>query len=501
MPGVAAATAGMVGFFVAAVLPRATWPLIDGDVWWHIRAGEEVLRTGSVPRIDTWSITGAGRDWTSQDWLANVILAIGESAGPWGYTALSFLFGALTLAAFWIQWRAIAMRQPDIGWASRVVWLSIGLTLAGPVMGVRVQVLDLLMATIVVWICWRYLTDPRRRWLVGLPVVAAVWANLHAGWPLLFLLGGAVLVGETIDRLLKRRLDGPPPLAWARLMDLGIALVVSAAALALNPNGLELYTYPFETVGITALNRYVLEWFPASFDTLFGWLLLGFVVVAVLPTLLFGRERLRSADALIVVGLSFMAWQAIRFLLIAGPIGAAVTAAVLSPVISRTPFGRRLSPMLTRLARPRTGALGAVNAGLIVLLVTVGLGVAFARVSPTAQARAIAEGLPADAVRWMNENDPGDRIFNRYEWGGYIGQHRPQEPIFMDGRADVYGDELLRMYVSVIGLEADPQEVLDRYRIDHAILPPDWKLAAWFDDSARWERAYADETAVIWVRR
>ena len=41
-----AAAAAIVGFFAAAVLPRATWPLIDGDVWWHIRAGEEVLRIG-----------------------------------------------------------------------------------------------------------------------------------------------------------------------------------------------------------------------------------------------------------------------------------------------------------------------------------------------------------------------------------------------------------------------------------------------------------------------
>jgi hypothetical protein len=130
--GVAAATAAVVGFFVAAVFPRATWPLIDGDVWWHIRA-------------DTWSIVGAGRPWTSQDWLANVILAIGNSLGPWGQSLLSAFFGAMTVAAFWILWRAIALRQPAIGWASRIVWLSAGLALAGPVMGVRVQVFDLLM--------------------------------------------------------------------------------------------------------------------------------------------------------------------------------------------------------------------------------------------------------------------------------------------------------------------------------------------------------------------
>jgi len=192
--GTPAAVAAVVGFFAAAVLPRATWPLIDGDVWWHIRAGEEVIRTGRVPSVDTWSLVGDGRSWTSQDWLANVLLAAGNSLGPWGQTLLSFLFGAFTVAAFWILWRAMAVRAPGIGWASRVLWLSVGLVLAGPVMGVRVQVLDLLMATAVVWVLWRYPADPRRRWLLALPFIAAVWANLHAGWVLLFLLGGAVVL-------------------------------------------------------------------------------------------------------------------------------------------------------------------------------------------------------------------------------------------------------------------------------------------------------------------
>jgi hypothetical protein len=498
--GIAAATAAVVGFFVAAVLPRATWPLIDGDVWWHIRQGEEVLRGGAVPRVDTWSIVGAGRPWTSQDWGANVILAAGNSLGPWGQTALSFLFGALTVLAFWILWRAIALRVPGIGWASRIIWLSIGLVLAGPVMGVRVQVLDLLLATGVIWICWRYLVDPRRRWLIGLPALTVLWANLHAGWLLVFLLGGAVLVGEAVDRLLRRQPEGTP-LTWGQLRDLALALVISAAALVLNPNGVDLYAYPFYTFGITALGRYVMEWFPASLDTLFGQLLAGFVVVAVVPVLILGRRRLRTADALILVGLTVLAYGAIRFLLIVGPIGGAIAVVVLAPILAETGVGRRVSPILARLARPRVGRLGAVNAGLVALLVVIGLGVALLRVSPPAQASEIARSLPAGAVDWMDANDPGERIFNRYEWGGYIGQHRPQYPIFMDGRADVYGDELLRMYVSIIGLEGDPQVLFDRYGIDHAVFPPDTPLAAWFDASDAWERAYADATAVVWIHR
>ena len=499
--GVPAAAAAVVGFFAAAVLPRATWPLIDGDVWWHIRAGEEVLRSGAVAHADTWSIVGAGRPWTSQDWLANVLLAAGNSLGPWGQTGLSFLFGAITVVAFWILWRAIALRVPGIGWASRIVWLSIGLVLAGPVMGVRVQVLDPLMAVLVVWICWRYLVDPRRRWLIGLPLVAAVWANLHAGWILIFLLVGSMLVGEGVDRLLKRDLSGPPALSWGQLRDLGLALVAALVALALNPNGLALYGYPFYTLGITSLSRYVMEWFPASLDNLFGWLLAGFALVAVLPALVFGRGRLRTADALVLVALTLMAYRAIRFLLIVGPIGGAIAAVVLAPILWQTALGRRAAPILARLSAPASGNRNRLHIGLVTLLVALGVGVSVLRVGPSAQAAEVARVLPAQAVAWLDQHEPGTRVFNRYEWGGYIGQHRPQQLVFMDGRADVYGDALLEMYVSVISVQGDPQTIFDRYRIDYAVFPPDTPLAAWFDASAGWKQVYRDATAAIWARR
>ncbi|MEP7040297.1 MAG: hypothetical protein ABI864_01860 [Chloroflexota bacterium] len=499
--GVPASAVAVAAFFTAAVLPRATWPLNDGDVWWHIRAGQEVLSSGAVPQLDSWSIAGAGRPWTSQDWGANVLLAAGDALGPWGETALSFLFGALVVLAFWVIWRAIALRVSNIGWMSRTVWLSIGLALAGPVMGVRVQVLDLVMAALVLWICWRYVSDPRRRWLAGLPLVAVVWANLHAGWLLIFLIAGAVLVGETVDRLLRRDLIGAPPLSWRQLRDLGLAMVAAAVVLVLNPNGLALLTYPLYTVGISSLHRYVMEWFPATLETLFGQLLAGFVVVGVVPTLVLGRRRLRTADALILVGLTVMAYQAIRFLLILGPIGAAITAVVLSPIVAQSTIGRRSAAILARLSAPAIGNRGRTNAVLMLLLIVLGIGVALIRVSPPAQASEISRVLPVRAVTWLDEHPQGTRIFNRYEWGGYIGEHRPDQLVFMDGRADVYGDQLLRMYVSIIGLEADPQILFDRYGIDYAVFPPDTPLAGWFDASSAWERVYLDDTAAVWTRR
>ncbi len=500
LPPIAAATSAVVAFFAAAVLPAAAWPVVDGDTWWHIRAGQEVLATGAIPRVDTWSIVGAGQPWTSQDWLANVLLAIGYGSGPWGTAGLSLLFAACTVVAFWILWRAMALRTPTIGWISRVAWLGVGLVLASTVLGVRVQVLDLLMTAIVVWICWRYIVDPRRRWVAVLPVIAIVWANIHAGWILLFLLGGSVLVGEGIDRFLLRSVGGRSPLEWGQLRDLAIGLMASAVALVANPNGIDLYRYPFDTVGITALNRYILEWYPATLDAIPGQLLLGFTVVAVLPTLLFGQRRLRTADALILIGLTVMAFQAIRFLLIVGPVGSAIVAVALAPAISATGPGRRLSVLFQDLAVAQRGVRGLVNFALILVVLVLGTAVAIGKTLPAAQERAIAQSLPVGAANWLEHHDVEGRMFNRYEWGGYLGQQRPDVPIFMDGRADVYGDDLLQMYVSIITLETDSQDLLDDYAIDFAVYPAATPLGEWFEASPAWRRVYSDSLATIWKR-
>ena len=498
--GLAASGTAVIAFFVAAVLPTATWPLIDGDVWWHLRAGEEILATGAVPRFEEWSILGFGRPWVSQDWLANVIMAAVRGTDPLGETVLSFAFGLVVVAAFAVLWRTIGIRNTSVRWAPRIVWLMLGLILAAPVLGVRVQVLDLLLSAAVAWLLAHYVADRRRRWIAGLPVVAAAWANLHAGWPILFLLGGALVVGEAIDRAWRRSVD-PEPLRWADLRDLVLALVAAFAALALNPNGMALWAFPFDAIGIAVLGRHILEWFPVTADARLLAVYVGFIAVAVVPTLALGRRSLRVSDALVVIGLTIMAGYAVRFLLIAGPLVSVIAAASLTPRLAATRWGPRLVRTFDELSVPRERRLLLFHLGLAAGLVMLGVGVSLAKVAPPAQASAAVANFPVAAVGWMDTAEPGDRIFNRYEWGGYLGHERPERLVFVDGRTDVYGDDLLTVYAAIISLRTDTQAELDRYEIDHVLFFPDSVFGVWLDASPDWERAHADSVAVIWVRR
>jgi hypothetical protein len=191
----------------------------------------------------------------------------------------------------------------------------------------------------------------------------------------------------------------------------------------------------------------------------------------------------------------------VRFLLLAGPIGAAVVCINLAPLISDGRIGRATRRSLERMAAARGGARGALNLALVALVAAVGVWVAGLRVWPDAQAHVVAKLYPAAAVDWIAEHRPGERIFNRYEWGGYIGLRLPDRPIFIDGRADVYGDALIRDYVETISVNVDPQRLFERYRIDHIAFPTNTTLGRWLDASDAWESVYADEVASVWVAR
>ncbi len=491
--GFSTAAIAVAAFFSLVVLARATVPLVDGDVWWHLRAGEEVLRSGTVPATDTWSIAGQGMPWTSQDWLSNTLMAaVVRLGGDWGPTLLSLLFALAVTGTFGLFWAAVARRRGDAAWLWGILLFTAGLIVAGPVVGVRVQTVDLVLAAFTVLVLWSYLVAPRPLTLVALPIIAVIWVNSHAGFLMLFLLGGAVAVGEAVDRAMARALR-TPVLAWADTARLAIALAVCAMVLVVNPNGVAIYAYPFETSSIGAHRDFIFEWSRPDLTSFLGQVLFAFTLAVVIPTLWLSRREIRTADALWLIGLTAMSLVAIRFALFIGPIGAAI-AAVHAP---SHPAGG-LPQRMTR--APAASRLQFLNAGLVALVMLAGATFALTRAAPSVQATAIAEAMPVEAALWLENHDEPRRIFNVYAWGGYLGRELPDSLVYIDGRSDIYGDAPIREYARAIALEIDPAALLDRSRIDAVVFWPNSPLADWLNRQPSWTHAYEDEQAAVWVR-
>ena len=92
-------------------------------------------------------------------------------------------------------------------------------------------------------------------------------------------------------------------------------------------------------------------------------------------------------------------------------------------------------------------------------------------------------------------------VLNGYGMGGplILSGIRP----YVDGRGDMYGDELVVGYRRIV--DGDPialKDAVRRWGIRWAILPNRYaKLIGFMDRNPGWERIYRDQVGVIYVRR
>src|ERR1700733_6358310 len=92
-----ALAAALAGFALAAFSPGL---LNDGDTYWHIRAGQWMVAHREVLRSDVFSYTASGTAWHTQEWLAEILMALAWAAHGWAGIHLLFAACAgLTAAA------------------------------------------------------------------------------------------------------------------------------------------------------------------------------------------------------------------------------------------------------------------------------------------------------------------------------------------------------------------------------------------------------------------
>ena len=420
----------------------------QNDTWWQLRAGMEIWRTGTVDLRDHFSHTVLGGYWPNHEWLSQVIFYAVHRIG--GMPLLTATCAATIVAAWAIVWRVstgAVMRRVIVGGLA-VLGSSHGWTL-------RPQVFTLLLSAATVYLL------VRRRELL-LPPLFLLWANLHGG----VVLGFVILAGALADRTLNDRGH-----AW-RLVAVTAACV---AATILTPLGLSFWTEI--PASLVRLREYqILEWRPPRFD---DPLFLPFWLVSTAIVLLAFRRRLWrpqpgpphilewSALALLPLAVS-SARNIPPFLLLAFP---AVTALWLAefPAQTTKPAAAREKP--------------AVNAA--VFAVTAALALITIAYAWTAQVARLAWHPLGKPVMAAIDACP-ERLYNRYDDGGYLIWFMPQRKVFMDSRQDPFPEELVRAHINA-ETSGEYDTLFNRYEIQCAFVPADslvarrLRTAGWVD--------------------
>jgi hypothetical protein len=452
----------------------------DPDVWWHLRTGQLIVQTHAVFHADPYSFTRFGETWVDHEWLSQVLIfGLYRLAG---WAGLIAGFGAVIAAAFMV----VFWRCPGRPYVAGVITL-LGAFASAPSWGVRPQMLTLLLASLLLLILERSYQRPRMLWWT--PLLMLLWVNLHAGYALGIALIALFLVGDALDTAFGFK-DGPPPAA--RLRSLALALLACTAVVPLNPYGAAMYSYPLHTLGSRAMQSYIGEWLSPDFHQ-HRYLPMLVMILATIALPALSPRRLRPREVLLLSVASFAGLRSVRHI----PIYALIAIPILSAMVLACLRERGVARRIEAKSLPMTPAKTFLNAVLLAgfLVFTV----ARVRLVSNRQAATEAKEFPAGAVSFIAAQRPLAPILNHYNWGGYfIWRLYPQYRVYIDGRADLYGDVFMDDLATTYYLRGNSWRTpFEKWGIRTVVLPPDAPLVTALRALPDWKTIYADDLAVV----
>lgn len=482
-----------------AIFAMTARPAFSHDTWWHLRSGQYMVENRTILRQDVFSYTRYGETWIDHGWLAQILIYLVYYI--FGWPGLSVGIGIIVTFSFWLVWRQCEELNVFIrgfvialmAIASSVIWMA------------RPQIFSFLLTAIMSYLLDRYKRG-NGHILPYIPLLTLLWANIHGGYAVSFVLMGCYLVGEVVNFLTSHYSD--PTLPLSKIGQIVVTMVVSFLVVVINPHGWVMWVYPFQTVGIGALQSYVLEWQSPNFHVPVVQMFL-FALLLLFVSL--GRVGRRAdwTDLALAGCFTTMSLIAARniplFALVVGPViiryldeAWREQESLLEPHprldrIFRALFQKReLPPTITQV----------VNYSIVGVLLIAAMINTHARTNSTAQLEKEKATMPYEAAECLLRESPPGPMYNDYNLGGYlIYKLWPKYPVYLDGRTDLYGDYFIRKAVSISQAESGWDYYLSERGVNLLFLERQNPLAMVVFRDNEWRLLCFDDVSFVYVRR
>ena len=462
-------------FFASLDVQRGGPVMRDPDIWWHLRNAQILLTTHHFIRQEPFSFTTFHQPWINPEWLAEIPYYLAFRAfAERGIFLLMILAVDLIIAGVLLL---CYRRSGNISASWLATWIAV--LLAAINIGPRTILFGWLCFLAEMLILEAYRRGRDRLWL--LVPLFAMWVNLHGTW----LIGYGFLVLYLASGLVEGLWGSIESVRWTpqqrrKLITVSIA---SVAALFLNPYGWRLVLYPMDLIFRQRLNVAVVdEWRSINFQDMYGTLV--FLIVAGLMLFTLAQRRSWQLSDVLFALLAFYAGLThVRFLFLAGM--------VICPMLS-IEFG-------SHVFSPYDPQKDKRLLNVVIMAAFYFFAIRHIPSSATLHA-AESQYFPVAALPDLNSHCVDQRVFNRYEWGGYLIWNARGIPVFLDSRTDIFEYHgVLLDYLKAISLN-DSFAILDRYRIGCVLVNPDSQLVYLLRHSRSWKMQYEDPVAVLMVR-
>jgi hypothetical protein len=494
---------------IAGILIRLSLePTGPHDYWWHLAMGKLIALTGEVPSQNLFLYTlDAQTPFFDQPWLGQWLMYVSFDAfGHAGPLVLRNVLAALTWAGI-VACALIRCRDPRIVGGLALLTAAV----SGPVFGVRTQMFAFVPYVVLIGVLFAVATEVvRRRWLLVLVPLTALWANVHGTFMLVPVLVGLTGGSLVVERFLEERSVDLREILWW-----GAAFVLVALSAMLNPLGPEIYEYVFRLTFSSNVAETVTEWQPPDISTASGAIVFA-VLTASLVVLALRRKEVRVFEAVLFAATAYLAMGAVRQMFWWG--------AVMLMVVPRHVHGLLDLKTWYEGETTQTQGIGHAVAVAVVLLAGVmsqpGLWVHDVATELTAgfsRRSAPAKGLlsvdsPTRLVAGLQEHGYPGRIFHHQAVGGHLEfalatdpELKPgedQQVAFVDQRMELIPEAVWEEYFDLSRAKKGWETIVETYDIRTLLLSPDeqWRLVQAVQADSRWALVALDENHQLFMR-
>jgi hypothetical protein len=471
--------------------------LTDPDYFWHLKTGEYIVNHLALPHGDIFSYTKFGAPWVLHEWLFEALL---YGASSWmGLLGIKLLTASLATTVVCVTYSLLR----HLTASTSIAFVLLLLAFIPFSLGVspRPQLITYIFFITFLYVLLTYKYELKSYHFLTLPLMMLVWVNAHGG----FMLGLALLwlfvVCEWLGYFIDKERDQTKN---QRLKTLTLVALATMLTSTINPEFIGHWLYPFKVMSMEA-NRNISEWHSPDFHDFSGQTYLALVLFFVISSI-YATRKPDLTEIVVPTLLMTFGFVAARNVPLASLTLVIFTGISLSrgPIAWLSSYWQQAGMLMFY----KKWVGGGKQLGMheyflnwLLLLVILIASLIFYPIYHAKDEDKYNEFIPVKAAEFIVKQGITGRMFNTYGFGGYlIYRLNPTHKVFIDGRADMYGDAFFKEYLQITRLQPGWKNTFDQYKIDYVIMERSEPLCQFLQANNEFKLIYDDQYNSVLVR-
>lgn len=444
-------------FIICSCFGMMIFTRSDSDHFWHLAAGDYMLKNHTILTHDIFSWFVNGKYWMSHEWLSEIVISIfNHLFGKYHVIVYCFVFlTALLLLIYFANKEKIHSNK-----VFTLIWFTMMLLLCG-FMTVRPHLISNLLLGLTIYFLMDFYDNPNSKKIYFLPLITVLWANFHGGSSNLPYIFSLLFFIISFMDFSYTKIESKERKNKQRLVYF-LMFIICMACVNINPHGFKMFIYPYINMGNSLMINTISEWRSSSLsDT--SHLMYFIFIFFVLMTFILSKKKIRFIDFMLFLISIYLGLKSIRFW--------SYTYIIMSFVVFYY-IGARKDDKHTEII--------FIGLSLFYLLLFV---LCFNRIVINDNKTRISE----ETINKIEEIKP-DRLFNLYGDGGELISNNIK--VFIDGRADLYSDYNYKDYINISICHGEYEKLISKYDFDYYLVDNSMQIFIYLKNNDHYKEIY-----------